>query len=376
MSSREVLKNCVCLLKAEMTFQVRVESVRQGKAPMEGNGKDKDIKVATEAACVELVNKLASDYEAVKLEMRLEKQAKRKEQLLKMPDTGFHPIWVPTLTLKLKHGRVSQVSQVGLSLFVTKILALADAAPRPLVVGMDTEGQNATKERPFAHAHFMQLAAGSDNECVVFRTTKANLEIALALFIKSKIIIAVAGKNEDCAMLKKIFSPDDNLVWMERIADVQLLGMKEMGLESAPKLEAMVSHMWEAEPPLMKFLHDEGKDTREKVYACFDDDTKEALGADMLLYAALDAMAAKELYEYFSSLAPAESTEATKASAASAPLDLRQGPVDGGLDLRPVLCVTCGRRHPSRWCRCANYYILPYDYIPSRCCACGRELHD
>jgi hypothetical protein len=316
------LKNCVALLGAQLTYHVHVVCVRQGQLPMEGNGQDNDIKIATESAFLELLNKLKPECDVIRVQAKFKKQAIRKEQLLLLKNVSFHPLWVPTLTLHLMRGEVNQVSEVKLHRFVMEVLRQADEAKYPLVVGMDTEGQHLTKERPFSHAHYMQLAAGSNNECVVFRTTKANLEIALALFLNSNIIIAVAGKNEDCGVLKKIFSQEDT-VWMERIEDIQLLGMKAMGLASVPKLEAMCSFMWKVEPPLTKFLLEEGKDTRDKAYACFDDDTVEALAADMLLYAALDAMAAKALYEHFASLLadpePAESTEATKASAVSAP---------------------------------------------------------
>jgi hypothetical protein len=301
------------VLNSAPIYYISVTMVRQGKATMEGTGQGTTAKEAIDVAQLELIDKLKHEYDAMKLEKQLKQQADRQEQLLRTSAVKFNYLWNATLAINLKRGDVTEVNEAELQRFVVKHLQQAKEAKTPQVLGMDTEGQYMTKERAFHHAHYMQIAAGSDNECVVFRTTADNLVIVLPLFLESNIVIAVAGKKGEETALKNIFSPDD-LGWMKRIEDVQVLGKKVMGWQiNEPSLATMLSHMWGIEPPLSKFLAGEGPNGRDKAYACFNNDTQVKLDADMLLYAALDAMAAKALYEKYTSLptdpAPAESNK-------------------------------------------------------------------
>ena len=214
---------------------------------MEGKGEADNNKDACESANLELAGTMQAEFEAVKFTRQMQKQALRKDQVAKMKAAGLNPQWSATLCINLNlGGRIVQASQTQLDQFVTKHLLQATSAKGKYIMGMDTEGQGMTYERKFNHAQFMQIAGASNNECVVFRTTRANLNIAMSLFRHFNIIIDVAGKNEDCRMLKELFIPVDEFDWTECIADVQLLGQEVLKMKSKPSLETMVSRMLRA----------------------------------------------------------------------------------------------------------------------------------
>jgi hypothetical protein len=294
------------ILKCALLYKVCVQSMDAGGTMVAvGNGESDLLKGAADAAHTELAKQLKPISDAVKESEKLKKQESNRKQMENTMAAIFDPNWNSCLAIMLKRGNVNQVMGDALQLFVSKTLEQACESKCPRIVGMDTEGQASTEEQPFAHAHYMQLAAGIDNECVVFRTSTDNLEIALPLFLHDKIVVAVVGKAQDCSILKKLIG-GDNQAWMERIADVQEMGKTRMNMDHAPSLQDMLTFIWQKDPPLKKFLMEveegeesKGRGGRDKAYACFDDDTITALKPDMLLYAALDAMAAKALYEHF-----------------------------------------------------------------------------
>jgi hypothetical protein len=285
-------------------IQVHIRSTKQEKV-LDGRGQADTLKGAIEQAQAELIPKLRVEYDKMKLEEKILKaEAKQAAMDENKGKACFHPRWNNALFLHLKIGVIRLLDMGQLQLFVTAHLEQAtidENANKPKrVIGLDTEGRAITRELPMQHAHYMQLCAGCANDCAVFRTTVINMDIVKPLFLHPHITLAVVDKNADCDAIKPLFMPDTDPAWMVGIEDTQLLGQQAMGLPSGdrPSLELMLSSMLCLEKPLTKFYIHEEEKARNKAYACFDDDVK-SLSEEMVVYAALDAVAAKELHMYY-----------------------------------------------------------------------------
>ena len=172
--------------------------------------------------------------------------------------------------------------------FVAKHVALASTkqeTKEEYVLGVDTEGKQAT---------YMQIAAGDVCDTVVFRTTDANVLAVLPLLKRPNVVIAVVG--DELKQLQQVFKEPDISTFAAAIVDVQKL---EHGVSGpGPSLAYLVTLMCEV-PLLSKFKVGATKKFRSEAYAGFERKDDVPLGHELLLYAALDAIATNLLYKRF-----------------------------------------------------------------------------
>jgi hypothetical protein len=303
-AAKQNVNVCKHFLKTTLRFDLKMTSCGRDDEDkvqtFSGLGVGDTLSIASNAAHEELANKLMPEMDRRKAARKAVRNAAEdgKADDGKADDgrNHFHPDWTPSLLLLLSgHQPFHMIKGENLQTFVSSHLVHATASTEQnYCIGMDTEGRGQTQKRPYEHAKYMQIAAG--NEVVVFRANADNCQVVLPLFLHKNIIISVVGKKGECKVLRELFDTEED--WSKGIQDLQDLAGACMREES-PSLATIVNHLFvpAGKPKLMKFKEDSTQADKQKAYEPFEDESRESLPAYLLVYAALDAVAAKVAFE-------------------------------------------------------------------------------
>ena len=257
----------------------------------EGTGVGCKLVEASTLAHANLVDAWRSNAVAETLRIKDEKNEMKRNEARGHFFRGWFAFCVTQFTKKLD-GRLPfrQVDTAELNEFVDTHIAHASDSDRKeeYVLGLDTEGKNAT---------YMQISAGDLCDTVVFGTSRENIRAIRRLLVQSKVIIAVVG--DESSKLAELFDEEACALFAPKMVDVQRLAHGING--TPPSLARLVAAMCGANTHLSKFAQGTSDSARNEAYAGFQSvaPTPIALCAELLLYAALDAIATNLLYKHF-----------------------------------------------------------------------------
>lgn len=302
------------VLKAKDTISYSVTmAIRVGQAQLEGTGAGTTVPSAKEEAAKHLFPQMLPLLERAQ---KGKAEDKQKDGL--RAETAFDPCWIATASYVAQPFNIDTADFERMRIFVDANKAEAtnaSASGRKHYLGMDSEG-HASKR-----AKYMQIAAHLNqvNVAVVFPTTGLYMAMVKELFMHPHIIMIVMDLSTDCGMLKPCFDDDAETAakWMLSVVDVQPIAHLIMGGTDSPSLAGIVEYLREIDlpQPLAKFYKHTTGLARSKAYAPFEDQ-KSSLPTDLIIYAGLDAIVTKWVFDEFMKRRPQQVQEVQQAQLA------------------------------------------------------------